>query len=171
MANVVERLTISAAAALVATALGGCTLKHPTANLVDGKQLFVAKCGACHTLSHAGTVGNVGPDLDDAFAQDRADGMNGTAIQGLVDSSVGVSPLSGVGFLYTFLTAPPPTIGAPPISPRAMAAEAARNPQRCRFPPALQRTAVNTFGVGFFYTVVTMLHQRSAPLRPVRTSR
>jgi len=66
-------------------ALGGCTIKHPTADLVRGKQLFVAKCGACHTLAHAGTTGTVGPDLDDAFRQDRADGVKSTSIEGLVN--------------------------------------------------------------------------------------
>jgi plastocyanin len=47
--------------------------------------MFVAKCGSCHTLSHAGTTGAVGPNLDDAFRQDRADGVKSTSIQGLVD--------------------------------------------------------------------------------------
>lgn len=65
--------------------LGGCSLKHPTANLVRGKQLFVQKCGACHTLSHAATAGTVGPNLDDAFRQDRADGVKTTSIEGLVN--------------------------------------------------------------------------------------
>ena len=69
-------------------ALGGCTLKHPTANLVTGKELFVQKCGACHTLSHANTTGTVGPNLDDAFRQDRADGIKSTSIQGLVDYQI-----------------------------------------------------------------------------------
>jgi plastocyanin len=69
----------------LSVAVAGCTIKHPTANLVRGKQLFVAKCGACHTLSHAQTTGAVGPNLDDAFRQDRADGVKGTSIQGLVD--------------------------------------------------------------------------------------
>ncbi len=71
--------------ALLMLALGGCTLKHPTANVVRGKQLFVTKCGACHTLSHANTTGTVGPNLDVAFHQDRADGIKSTSIQGLVD--------------------------------------------------------------------------------------
>jgi mono/diheme cytochrome c family protein len=45
----------------------------------------VSKCGSCHTLSHANTAGTIGPNLDDAFRQDRADGVKSTSIQGLVD--------------------------------------------------------------------------------------
>ena len=70
---------------LSAVALGGCSLKHPTANVVHGKMLFVQHCGSCHTLSHAGTTGSVGPNLDDAFMQDRRDGEKTSSIQGLVD--------------------------------------------------------------------------------------
>jgi cytochrome c2 len=68
-------------------ALGGCasSLKHPTASLSRGKELFAAKCGFCHTLAHAATTGTIGPNLDDAFRQDRADGVKSTSIQGLVD--------------------------------------------------------------------------------------
>jgi mono/diheme cytochrome c family protein len=71
--------------AVLLLALGGCSLKHPTANVVHGKQLFVTKCGVCHTLSHASTTGSIGPNLDVAFRQDRADGIKSTSIQGLVD--------------------------------------------------------------------------------------
>jgi plastocyanin len=71
--------------ALALVAFGGCQVKHPTANLVHGKQLFVAHCGSCHTLSHANSTGAVGPNLDDAFRQDRADGVKSTSIEGLVD--------------------------------------------------------------------------------------
>jgi plastocyanin len=65
-------------------ALGGCAVKHPTADAVNGKKIFVAKCGSCHTLSHAQTNGQVGPNLDDAFRQDRVDGVKSTSIQGLI---------------------------------------------------------------------------------------
>jgi mono/diheme cytochrome c family protein len=78
-------VALAPAAVLLALALGGCSLKHPTANLVRGKQLFVTKCGACHTLSHASTTGTVGPNLDVAFRQDRSDGIKSASIQGLVD--------------------------------------------------------------------------------------
>jgi mono/diheme cytochrome c family protein len=71
--------------AILLIALGGCAIKHPTADPVRGKQLFVAKCAACHTLAHANSTGTIGPNLDDAFRQDRADGVKSTSIQGLVD--------------------------------------------------------------------------------------
>ncbi len=73
-----------APAAVLLVAMAGCNVKHPTANLVRGKQLFVQKCGSCHTLNHATTSGSVGPNLDDAFRQDRIDGVKSTSIEGLV---------------------------------------------------------------------------------------
>jgi mono/diheme cytochrome c family protein len=82
--------------ALAVTSLSGCDLKHPTANLVVGKQLFVAKCGACHTLSRASTSGTVGPNLDDAFRQDRADGINSASIAGLVNYWIQYPDTAGV---------------------------------------------------------------------------
>jgi mono/diheme cytochrome c family protein len=39
---------------------------------MHGQQLFVQKCGSCHTFDAAGTVGQVGPNLDD-IAIDQAD--------------------------------------------------------------------------------------------------
>src|SRR5437764_14277812 len=83
-ARSVHSLAVLIPGALALFAAGGCAIKHPTADLVRGKQLFVAKCGSCHTLSHATTSGTVGPNLDDAFRQDRADGVKSTSIQGLV---------------------------------------------------------------------------------------
>lgn len=40
----------------------GVTAEAPT----DGKSIFTANCGACHTLADAGTSGQVGPNLDQA---------------------------------------------------------------------------------------------------------
>jgi mono/diheme cytochrome c family protein len=90
------RIAVTCAGAISALTLGGCTLKHPTADLVHGKQLFVQKCGSCHTLSHAASAGQVGPSLDAAFYQDRADGEKSTAIQGLVDYWIQYPSAEGV---------------------------------------------------------------------------
>ncbi len=70
---------------LLLAALAGCAVKHPTADTVQGKILFEKKCGSCHTLAHANTSGTTGPNLDDAFRQDRADGVKSTSIQGLIN--------------------------------------------------------------------------------------
>ncbi|MEA2246286.1 MAG: quinohemoprotein ethanol dehydrogenase [Solirubrobacteraceae bacterium] len=36
-----------------------------TDSAAQGKQIFTANCGGCHTLADAGTNGKVGPNLDD----------------------------------------------------------------------------------------------------------
>jgi plastocyanin len=96
MVRAIARIAVTCAGAISALALGGCAIKHPTANLVHGKQLFVAKCGACHTLSHAGSAGQVGPNLDDVFSQPRADGEKSVSIQGLVDYWIQYPNVQGV---------------------------------------------------------------------------
>jgi mono/diheme cytochrome c family protein len=63
---------------VVATlALSGCGTGGFTSggNQGAGKQDFTKQCGSCHTLADAGTAGRIGPNLDDAFAQARQDGM------------------------------------------------------------------------------------------------
>jgi len=84
MAKCPGRIYTLMAAALIVVSLGGCALKHPTSNLVTGKKLFATNCASCHTLSHANSTGTVGPNLDDAFRQDRADGVKSTSIEGLI---------------------------------------------------------------------------------------
>jgi mono/diheme cytochrome c family protein len=87
-------MLVAAAAAMVL--ISGCTLKHPSANIVAGKELFVAKCGACHTLRRAGTTTDIGPNLDDAFAQDRVDGVKSASIEGLVNYWIQFPDTEGV---------------------------------------------------------------------------
>lgn len=84
MAKSLGRISTLMAGGLIVISIGGCAIKHPTANLVTGKKLFATNCGSCHTLAHANSTGTVGPNLDDAFRQDRIDGVKGTSIQGLV---------------------------------------------------------------------------------------
>jgi len=74
------------AAALIS--LGGCELNHSDDNLVAGKQLFVAKCGSCHVLGRAGTKGNVGPNLDAAFARDLREGFTRETVRGVVHAQI-----------------------------------------------------------------------------------
>lgn len=79
------------ASGVVLLAVSGCgTVKHDqnNANLVVGKQQFVAKCGACHTLAHAETKGSVGPDLDVAFASAGTEGLGRTSIRSVVKYQV-----------------------------------------------------------------------------------
>jgi mono/diheme cytochrome c family protein len=85
MVKSLGRIATLMAGALIVAGLAGCAIKHNTGNLVTGKQLFASKCGSCHTLAHANTTGAVGPNLDEAFRQDRADGVKSTSITGLVD--------------------------------------------------------------------------------------
>ena len=42
------------------------TPQQTAATAADGKTVFTANCGSCHTLADAGTSGAVGPNLDDA---------------------------------------------------------------------------------------------------------
>jgi mono/diheme cytochrome c family protein len=77
--------TIAAATAVVG--LTGCDL-GPKANVDKGQQLFTQKCGSCHTLAGAGTNGDIGPNLDYAFKEARADGMDADTIQGVVEAQV-----------------------------------------------------------------------------------
>jgi plastocyanin len=77
-----------AAAAVMLVVLGGCRVKETPGNAANGKKLFVAKCGSCHTLRRANTNGLTGPNLDAAFAQDRSDGIPSSTIRGLVNAQI-----------------------------------------------------------------------------------
>ena len=46
-----------------------------------GKALFVTNCGACHTLSEAGTDGIIGPNLDQLLAPPSASAPSPTTIK------------------------------------------------------------------------------------------
>ncbi|HXA54575.1 MAG TPA: plastocyanin/azurin family copper-binding protein [Solirubrobacteraceae bacterium] len=80
-------LLIAAGAMLLAAGCG--SVKHgEEANLVLGKQVFVAKCGACHTLARANTKGTVGPNLDEAFRHAVDEGLGRNTIRGVVQYQV-----------------------------------------------------------------------------------
>jgi plastocyanin len=85
------RVVTGAAMAVTAVALSACgsqSAGQSSDNLVAGKQMFVAKCGACHTLARAATKGTVGPNLDDAFRESISEGMGRSVVRGVVAEQI-----------------------------------------------------------------------------------
>jgi cytochrome c2 len=81
------RLVAAALLALAIVALAsacGQTAVVKGGDASQGKQLFTSKCGGCHRLADAGTQGTVGPDLDGAFAGDRAQHFKQSTIKQVV---------------------------------------------------------------------------------------
>jgi len=87
----VRALPLAACAALVLVA-SGCALGtggvEAQGDVSRGKQLFLSTCAACHTLAEAGTSGKVGPNLDDAFGSDRAQGFKESTIRQVVADQI-----------------------------------------------------------------------------------
>ncbi len=83
-------LVASVCAAVLATALSACGTGGYTSEGSQGagKDLFIPRCGGCHTLADAGTNGTIGPDLDDAFAQAREAGMTSETFTQVVASQI-----------------------------------------------------------------------------------
>jgi mono/diheme cytochrome c family protein len=83
-------LAAACAAALAALVAGGCgTTGLPEGGSeTRGKDLFTENCGSCHTLADAGTRGTIGPNLDDAFRQSRADGLGDRTIESVVRGQI-----------------------------------------------------------------------------------
>ena len=59
-----------------------------SANAQNGKTLFQQKCAGCHALAAVGSTATIGPNLDDAFAQARADGFKESAIANIVHDQI-----------------------------------------------------------------------------------
>ena len=86
-----RRAACPAALALFGIALlaaSGCGVAEG-GNVDRGQQLFASKCASCHALKDAGISGALqGPDLDAAFAQARASGMDSDTIAGVIKAQV-----------------------------------------------------------------------------------
>jgi cbb3-type cytochrome c oxidase subunit III len=76
--------------AIVLAACGTGGIATGAANQENGKKLFLGKgqCAGCHTLAAAGSSSTIGPNLDDAFAQARADGYKESAILNIVHDQI-----------------------------------------------------------------------------------
>ena len=79
-------LALAAAAAALAV-LPGCDLQE-TADVENGRTLFVERCGSCHAFKEAGSTAEVGPDLDSAFQASRPAGMDADTIEGVVEAQI-----------------------------------------------------------------------------------
>jgi mono/diheme cytochrome c family protein/plastocyanin len=80
--------------AVLVVAVGGCEVKRGQPDLVEGKQLFVSKCGSCHVLARADTKGQVGPNLDQAFQAALGAGFGRSSVRGIVEKQI-LYPLRG----------------------------------------------------------------------------
>jgi cbb3-type cytochrome c oxidase subunit III len=74
------------ALALAACGTGGKV--SASADVQNGKTLFQQKCAGCHALAAVGSTATIGPNLDDAFAQARADGFAESAIANIVHDQI-----------------------------------------------------------------------------------
>ena len=86
-------IAAAALGVLLATGLTACGtggIASGSADVQNGKKLFLGKgqCAGCHTLAAAGSTGTIGPNLDDAFAQARADGYKESAIRNIVHDQI-----------------------------------------------------------------------------------
>jgi cbb3-type cytochrome c oxidase subunit III len=77
---------VGVAVALAACGTGG--IASGTFDQENGKKLFQEKCTGCHALAAAGSSSTIGPNLDDAFAQARADGYKESAILNIVHDQI-----------------------------------------------------------------------------------
>src|SRR5687767_610194 len=82
-----KAVIVTSLALAVGALAAGCDTQEE-ADLDRGRDLFSSGCGSCHTLAEARTGGTLGPDLDSAFAQARADGMDQDTIEGVVEDQI-----------------------------------------------------------------------------------
>jgi mono/diheme cytochrome c family protein len=84
----IHHLAATVAVIVCTLGLSACSARQKDPDLIAGKQMFVQKCGSCHTLSRAGTKGTQGPNLDEAFQQSEKEGFGESAIRGVVAKQI-----------------------------------------------------------------------------------
>ena len=80
---------------------GGVASAGSRPDLHNGQTLFTANCAYCHTLQAANAHGQIGPNLDDAFATARQEGYADSSIENVVLDQIRL----GSGSIATY-TAP-----------------------------------------------------------------
>ena len=75
---------------VVATGCGSVG-RVTTGDASRGKEIFLspkAQCASCHTLADAKSTGTIGPNLDDAFASDKAQGFSEQTIRDVIRGQI-----------------------------------------------------------------------------------
>jgi mono/diheme cytochrome c family protein len=89
-----RKLSAAAGGVAVILVLAACGTGGPVseagADMNNGRQLFsgAGQCAGCHTLAAAGSTATIGPNLDAAFAQARAEGFKESAILDIVHDQI-----------------------------------------------------------------------------------
>ncbi len=73
---------------VLAAAGCGAVGRVTTGDPAHGKTLFTQKCASCHTLADAKSQGTIGPNLDDAFASDKAQGFSEQTLRDVVRGQI-----------------------------------------------------------------------------------
>jgi cbb3-type cytochrome c oxidase subunit III len=85
-------VALAAVAAGAAVVLGaaacGATGHVENVSAGEGRDLFVQECASCHTLQDANAQGQIGPNLDDAFASLREEGFEESTIRDMVRAQI-----------------------------------------------------------------------------------
>jgi mono/diheme cytochrome c family protein len=86
----VRTALLAIAAGMLALCAAGCGTGGlaKQGSVSQGQQLFIANCGSCHTLAHAGTKGTIGPNLDSAFQVYRDEDFKESTILEIVDKQI-----------------------------------------------------------------------------------
>ena len=84
--NTVRGFFAAVIVAAAALPLGACGRDEP--DLTNGKALFTQECGTCHVLGRAGTQGQTGPNLDNAFRTALSAGENRETVEGIVHRQI-----------------------------------------------------------------------------------
>jgi cytochrome c2 len=87
------RAAAAAALGVFALAAAGCgsgvgSAVSGNGDLSHGKQLFIEKCAACHTLSDANAQGKIGPNLDLAFRPSLRQGFKDSTVRQVVADQI-----------------------------------------------------------------------------------
>jgi cbb3-type cytochrome c oxidase subunit III len=85
-------VALAAVAAVAAVGFGaagcGATGHVENTSAGQGRDLFLQECASCHTLGDAGAQGQIGPNLDHAFASLREEGFAESTIRDMVRAQI-----------------------------------------------------------------------------------